>query len=76
MHRDRFDIVEAHYCMEVDYNCRGWLRERPSNQRRMDATHVHLHRMHFRPRPNLTSETLEENGREIYRELERRYGFR
>ncbi|MCX7408679.1 MAG: hypothetical protein NTZ32_11420 [Planctomycetales bacterium] len=43
---DTFDICEAHYQLEVDYNLGGWLHERPSNQRRMEATHVQLHRMH------------------------------
>lgn len=63
---DRCDIAEAHYCVEVDYNVSGWLQERPSNRRRMEATHVQLHRMGFRPRPDLKYETLTENGQEIY----------
>lgn len=74
-HFDKFDICEAHYVLEMDYNLHGWLQERPSNRRRMEATHVQLHRMGFKPRPNLSEETLTENGRAIYRELERRYKF-
>ncbi len=63
---DRFDIAEAYYCVEVDYNVSGWLQERPSNQRRKEATHVQLHRMGFKLRPDLKYETLTENGQMIY----------
>lgn len=73
---DRFDICEAHYLLERDYNRNGWLPERPSNRRRMEATHVQLARMGFRPSPGLNDVCdLEENGQEIYYHLERRYGF-
>lgn len=58
---DRFDICEAHCVLEWDYNMGGWLRERPSSQRRMESTGVQLLRMQFRPRPDLSSETLTEN---------------
>lgn len=63
---DRFDICEAYACLESDYNVGGWLRERPSNKRRREACSVQLHRMHFRPAPSLGTDTLTENGREIY----------
>ena len=72
---DLIDICEAHYILEVDYNCSGWLQERPSNRRRMEATHVQLHRMKFRPRSNLSYETLSDNGKEIYRNLVLRLGL-
>lgn len=75
MHFDRFDICEAYCVFEWHYSAGGWLRERPSNQRRREATHVQLDRMRFKPRPSLEYRTLEENGREIYRSLQRRYGF-
>ena len=48
---DRFDICEAHYALEVDYNVGGVLQERPSNQRRNMSTDYQLHRMGFRPSP-------------------------
>lgn len=71
---DRFDICEAHYALEMDYNVGGWLRERPSNRRRMEATHVQLKRIGFKPGTMFSGfRSLSENGREIYRELERRY---
>ncbi len=70
---DRFDICEAHAVLEWDYNLGGWLRERPSNQRRREATSVQLHRMQFKPRPDLSYETLTENGKEIYDELVMKY---
>lgn len=72
---NRFDICEAHYLLECDYNLGGWLHERPSNQRRHEATHVQLHRLRFSPSPSLNFERLSENGQEIYRALEARYGF-
>lgn len=63
---NRFDICEAYACLEWDYNLGGWLHERSSNQRRREATAVQLHRMQFHARPNLSTDTLTENGREIY----------
>ena len=44
-----FDLAQAHMQLEADYNNGGWLRERPSNQRRMEATSVQLHRMGYSP---------------------------
>lgn len=74
---DRFDICEAYYQIEVDYHVGGWLRERPSNQRRRESTDVQLSRMGFKPGAGFQGfESLSENGQEIYRELERRYGLR
>lgn len=43
-----FDICQAHAQLESDYNVGGWLRERPSNQRRNESTGVQLHRMKYR----------------------------
>ena len=74
-HWDRIDICEAHYCMEMDYNRAGWIRERPSNQLRLEASAVQLHRLGFRATFPLGYETLTENGRGIYDELEQRYGL-
>lgn len=76
MYFDRFDICEAYLALEWDYNTSGWLPERPSNRRRMESTDVQLHRMHFRPSPMFKGfDSLSENGQEIYRNLEIRYGF-
>jgi len=72
-HFDRFDICEAHAVLEWDYNLGGWLHERPSNQRRREATAIQLIRMQFKPRPDLSYETLTENGKEIYDELVMKY---
>lgn len=72
----RFDVCEAHYALETDYNVGGWLRERPSNQRRREATHIQLERIGFRPGSSFQGfESLTENGQDIYRELQARYGF-
>ena len=70
---DRFDICEAHAVLEWDYNLGGWLHERPSNQRRREATAVQLNRMQFKARRDLSYETLTENGREIYDDLLERF---
>lgn len=45
-----FDICQAHNQLEADYNVGGWVRERPSNQRRMEATACQLWRLDFEPR--------------------------
>lgn len=45
---DRFDICEAYYALENDYNVSGVLQERPSNQRRNMSTDFQLHRMGYR----------------------------
>jgi hypothetical protein len=42
-----FDICQAHAQLESDYNVGGWLRERPSNKRRMEATACQLSRMQY-----------------------------
>jgi hypothetical protein len=74
---DRFDICEAHLALEWDWNLGGWLHERPSNQRRREATHVQLHRMGFDAGRGFSGYvSLSENGRDIYHELEARYGLR
>lgn len=62
-HFDRFDICEAYDQLESDYNVGGWLRERPSNQRRNESVGVQLHRMRYRRGPG---STLSENAQEIY----------
>lgn len=73
---DRFDICEAHLALEWDYHEGGILQERPSNQRRNMSTDYQLRRMGFRPSPLFNGfESLSDNGQEIYRELEARYGF-
>lgn len=75
-HFDRFDICEAHLALEWDWNLSGWLQERPSNRRRRESTDVQLARMGFKHGPGFKGfESLSENGREIYQELEIRYGF-
>lgn len=40
-----FDIAQGHSQLEADYNVGGWLRERPSNRRRMEATSCQLARI-------------------------------
>lgn len=79
---DRFDICEAYAVLEWDWHSGGWLHERPSNVRRGKArgyigesTDIQLSRMGFRPRPNLSYETLTENGREIYDAAAQRFGL-
>lgn len=73
---DRFDICEAYLALEWDYNVGGWLRERPSNQRRQESTDVQLTRIGFKPGHAFRGfDSLSENGQEIYRMLQERYGF-
>ena len=44
---DRFNICQAYAQLESDYNVGGWLRERPSNQRRRESIGCQLARIGF-----------------------------
>ena len=57
MHFDRFDICEAYFLALME--CHGG---------QLSKEYARLCRLmsYFKPRPNLTTETLTENGREIY----------
>lgn len=75
---DRFDICGAHFALENDYNNGGWLRERPSNARRREATTLQLLRIGCRfPRDACCSfEALQnDNQRAIYVNALRAYGL-
>ena len=73
---DRFSICQAYAQLEADYNVDGWLRERPSNQRRRESIGVQLDRMGYRnpfghvditAEPNFESDDYElEDTREVY----------
>ncbi len=72
---DRFDICEAFCVLEWDYNLGGWLHERPTNRRRMEATSIQLARIQFKPHGNLEYDTLTENGQAIYDDAVNRLGL-
>jgi hypothetical protein len=73
---ERFDICEAYLALEMDYHVDGWLKERPSNRRRSESTEVQLLRIGFRPDSTCNGyESLSENGKEIYGQLQVRYGL-
>lgn len=73
---DRFDICEAYYALENDYNVSGVLQERPSNQRRRMSVGYQLHRMGFKPSMFFNGyESLSENGKEIYDNAVERWGL-
>lgn len=83
MEWNRFDICEAYAVLEWDWHAGGWLQERPSNVRRGqargyigEATSMQLARLCFRPRPNLSYETLTDNAREIYDAAVIRWGLK
>lgn len=42
-----FDVCQAYQQLEADYNHGGWLRERPSNQRRRESIGCQLHRLQY-----------------------------
>jgi hypothetical protein len=65
-HYNSLDIAEAFCVLEWDYNKDGWLRERPSNQRRRESIGVQLHRLKFVARLDLEFDTLSENAQDIY----------
>ena len=79
---DRFDICDAYYVLEIDYNVGGWLHERKSNVRRGikhgyigESTDVQLNRMGYKPSSNLSYETLSDNAKDIYDQKCIEYGF-
>jgi hypothetical protein len=76
---DRFDICGAYLALENDWNVGGWLRERPSNQRRRESIGVQLGRLQFNPALDscCAFEYLEnDNQREIYCAAVSRFGLR
>ena len=79
---DRYDICVAYAALEYDWNVGGWLRERPSNQRRMESVGVQLHRMGFKPAGDeaagfdeLAKGDNGENRVEIYLNAVQRFGM-
>lgn len=44
---NRYSICQAYAQLEADYNVGGWVRERPSNQRRKESIGVQLHRIGY-----------------------------
>jgi len=79
---NRFDIAEAYAVLEWDWHDGGWLRERPRTcgAVRHAASSVRpprysFTRIGFKSRPNLSFETLTENGKAIYRHGERKFGL-
>jgi hypothetical protein len=71
MYFDRYGICEAYLLLEAHYNVGGWLHERPSNQRRREATACQLARMGFHSRYLKDENSLTENGKAIYKHLEK-----
>lgn len=66
---DRFDICEAYYCAELDFQQGGVLRERPSCIRRRASVEWQLRSMGFEPARSLRTQELTPNGLAIYRAL-------
>jgi len=63
---NRFAICEAYALLENHYNVGGWLRERPSNQRRMESIGVQLHRIRYSNLYAPGFDDAEEDVKEIY----------
>lgn len=77
-------LCQAHAQLESDYNVGGWLRERPSNLRRMASTGVQLSRMKYRntygwvgitAEPQEGDDPEDENVRIVYVVNALRYGL-
>lgn len=66
-HFDKFDICEAYFLFASLYHGGQGSKEY--------FIFTRLHRLGFSPRPNLTVESLSENGREIFDGLVARIGF-
>jgi hypothetical protein len=67
---DTFDIVEAHYCFASDYH-----GGQGSNLYATVCRILNPDRIGLKPTYDLSFDTLEENGKMIYNELEVLYGF-
>lgn len=63
---DRFDICEAYFCAERDFNEGGVLRERPTCARRRISVEWQLSNMGFVPAGGLRTQELTPNGLRIY----------
>jgi len=61
-HFDRYDIIEAYYLFLGHYHEGG-------GSRKYQQLSTMETRLGFRPRPNLSVETLTENGHAIYEDL-------
>lgn len=73
---DRFDIAEAYYALESDWNVNGMTWERPTCAGRRESIGVQLARLKFRARPSLGGyDTLTENGQDVYRAACERWGL-
>ncbi len=76
---NRFDICEAYFVFEMDWNLGGWLPERLSNQRRKEATHIQINRLKYKNPAIQGTGSFEslssDNAREIYVQLLDRYRF-
>ena len=44
---NRYNICQAYAQLEADYNVGGWVRERPSNQRRKESIGAQLSRIGY-----------------------------
>lgn len=72
---DRFDICEAYFCVELDFQKDGVLRERSSCRRRRSSIEWQLSNMGFVPAASLQAQALTPNGHRIYRALVSRLGL-
>lgn len=76
---DRFDICEAYYCLENDWNQGGHIPARTAARvargGRAESIGVQLHRMQFEPRPSLDTPNLSDNAREVYAAACERYSL-
>jgi len=72
---DRFDICEAYFCAELDFQRDGALRERPACARRRSSVEWQLNGMGFQPAVSLRTQALTPNGLAIYRALLSRLGL-
>ncbi len=71
---DRFDIVEAYYVWLADHHCGVVHADSSKYWCSYNRLSLIPSKLKFKPRPNLSKETLTENGREIYDALCRRDG--
>ena len=74
MYFDRFDVCEAYYAIEMDYNCNGMTWTIPGCARKSESIAYRLGKIQFRTGHCFNGySSLSENGKSIYRRTVAKY---
>lgn len=70
-----FDVCEAFYCLEADFNVSGCIQERPHTRTKRESVGVQLARLEFKPSPFLATHTLTKQGKVVYIHYAKKWGL-